>query len=359
MRAQALRRRRQWLAVGLSIALTGIGAFAFSLSRSSNVSAASPPASYFSLLPSGSVLPTETSCAAQVHRSPWEPRIGNTTANRTIPPVSYHVGRDDADWNATWHTKYWPRVTGNFIGTTDEIFQWGACKWGLSDDFIRAEAVQESNWRQDAEGDINGSGSNCITGDTRSPCPTSFGIMQVKWYYHPPIKPSTHPESSWPYIKTSTAFNVDMLGAHMRGCLDGLSTYFGNSSNDLWGCSQSWFSGGYTQGGGSYSAQVRNIMTNRPWLGWADQGGGTTPPTTVSTTTTISPVTTTLPVTTTTQSPTTTTQNTTTTVQSNFTVYACINDYGVIESRRQGVFPQTCGNSSDRRITWSAELHRP
>ena len=34
-----------------------------------------------------------------------------------------------------------PRITGNFTGTTDEIIQWAACKWGWSDNVVRAQAV--------------------------------------------------------------------------------------------------------------------------------------------------------------------------------------------------------------------------
>ena len=35
---------------------------------------------------------------------------------------------------AQLRTRAWPfrRVTGNFTGTTDEIIQWAACKWGFN-----------------------------------------------------------------------------------------------------------------------------------------------------------------------------------------------------------------------------------
>ena len=35
-----------------------------------------------------------------------------------------------------------------WVGTTDEIFQWAACKWGVPDDLLRAVAVRESTWHQ-------------------------------------------------------------------------------------------------------------------------------------------------------------------------------------------------------------------
>ena len=45
------------------------------------------------------------------------------------------------------------RVDGKFTGTTDQILRWGACKWGIDEDVVRAEAVAESHWRQDDAGD--------------------------------------------------------------------------------------------------------------------------------------------------------------------------------------------------------------
>ncbi len=44
-------------------------------------------------------------------------------------------------------------VTGGFSGTTDEILQWAAHKWGIPEDVIRAAAVTESNWNMSHLGD--------------------------------------------------------------------------------------------------------------------------------------------------------------------------------------------------------------
>ena len=103
-----------------------------------------PPAGgYFTTLPPGAALPSESACAALVHRSSWEPRPGNATANHTVPPQPLSLG-NTFDFTASWKSNYLPRVTGNFTGTTDEIIQWAACKWGWSDDVVRAQAVRES-----------------------------------------------------------------------------------------------------------------------------------------------------------------------------------------------------------------------
>src|SRR5579862_8144249 len=77
--------------------------------------------------------PTDAECAAKVHGSTWEPRPENNTPNHTVPPQPNTLG-DFSQWNATWNADYKPRIDGNFTGTTDEIIQWVACKWGWSDE---------------------------------------------------------------------------------------------------------------------------------------------------------------------------------------------------------------------------------
>ena len=79
-----------------------------------------------------------------VHRSTWEPRPENTAANNLTRPQPVNMPNDE-NFNALYQTKYRPRIDGNFTGTTDEIIQWAACKWGVSDDLVRAQAVHESN----------------------------------------------------------------------------------------------------------------------------------------------------------------------------------------------------------------------
>ena len=38
------------------------------------------------------------------------------------------------------------RVTGNFSGSTDEILQWAACKWGVDEDMVRAQAALDGRF---------------------------------------------------------------------------------------------------------------------------------------------------------------------------------------------------------------------
>jgi hypothetical protein len=231
----------------------------------------SPPAAggYFTTLAPGAALPSDATCASEVHASTWEPRPENSVANNTMGPATNTLG-NFSQWNATWNSVDKPRIDGHFTGTTDEIIQWAACKWGLSDDVLRAQAVDESNWRQATTGDVEPrSKGHCVFDDTGSSCPTSFSIIQVKWYYHPAGFASGTPQSSYPWIKTSTAFALDQEAAEMRGCYDGDSTYLGKTAGDLWGCIQDWYSGDWQPGGGAYANRVKGFLASKPWLTWA------------------------------------------------------------------------------------------
>ena len=88
-------------------------------------------------------------------------------------------------------------VNGRFRGTTDEIIQWAAYKWGFRPSVLRAVATVESWWHQSAVGD---------NGD-------SFGLFQVRRPYH-----------CWDacrIARDSTAFNADYYGGILRAYFDG------------------------------------------------------------------------------------------------------------------------------------------
>jgi hypothetical protein len=227
-----------------------------------------PPGGYFQLSEPGTPLPSARQCTARVRRSAWEPRPENEEANRTVPPQPVSLG-EFSQFTDEWNEQYRTRITGNFRGTTDEIIQWAACKWGWSDDIVRAEAVRESEWRMHTEGDVEPRSEGvCTFDDTRDPCPTSFGIMQVKWQFHPEVA-DPRVGSSYPLSKQSTAFNIDLQLAEMRGCYDGMSSYLGDTRGDVWGCLGSWWSGEWhDEGGDRYSGIVQEILDDKPWLDW-------------------------------------------------------------------------------------------
>jgi hypothetical protein len=225
-----------------------------------------PREGYFPTLPPTATLPSEATCDAQVHYSPWEPRPQNNAANHRVPAQPLRI-RNHPAFNATWQSKYRPRVTGNFTGTTEEIIQWAACKWGLADEILRAQAVAETSWRMGLQGDFEPrSNGHCTLGDHRDPCPTSFGILQIRWYFNPDRNPANN---SYPMSKTMTAFSLDYAAAKLRGCYEGWE-YFGDESRgDLWGCLGAWYSGGWHDSAAdAYIERVKTDYDNKPWRHW-------------------------------------------------------------------------------------------
>jgi len=237
---------------------------------------APPPDGYFTLRPVGSYerLPDDAAAAAEVHRSNWEARPGNRRYNAVMPvhltlrPVSDATHAYDPRWN----TYILARITGHFTGTTDEIFQWAAAKWGIPDDLIRTIAYMESDWRQSNYGDDVSDRKQCLPGYQTLPCPVTFGIVGTK---------STNWPGIFPWNRDSTAAAVDVLGGWLRGCYEGWVWWLrdhGNRSRgtyaagDIWGCVGAWYSGNWLDGtvgqksGANYIAQARHWEQRRPWL---------------------------------------------------------------------------------------------
>ncbi len=198
-------------------------------------SAAAP--THFATLPPGSALPSDEQCAAWVRTAP-EIRPQNASYNA----VKGHGAPADPP------APLYARVTGNFTGTTDEILQWGACKWGIDEDIVRAQAAKESYWTQTNVGD-NGE---------------SFGILQVR-----------QPYWGWAFndgngdAKSSTAYNVDAALAARRNCFEGNETWLGGTykAGDIWGCVGLWFSGRwYDAPAETYIKAVQDYLSQKVWL---------------------------------------------------------------------------------------------
>jgi hypothetical protein len=243
-----------------------------------------PPSARFATLPVNAALPSGSTCATQV-RSMTENRPQNATYNNTRGTSPHDLV---------------PRVDGNFVGTTDEILQWAACKWGIDEDWLRAQIVTESWWDQRTVGDT---GNEC----------TSHGVGQVRRCYHDPAFEDEN-------AVRSTAYNVDYTYSVWRSCYNGELTWLNTvergrdyAAGDLLGCMGVWFSGRwYTSAAVDYMNVVQGHFNSRTWTianfdPAVPDGGGPTPTTT---TTTVAPTTTTTvaPTTTTTVAPTTTTQ---------------------------------------------------
>lgn len=157
------------------------------------------------------------------------------------------------------------RIDGNFVGTTDEIIQWGACKWGFDEDHIRAQAYAESSWFAGQLGDC---GHN--TQSRTSGC-ASVGLLQVR----AAALPHTAHPGVWPWAWDSTAMNVDYALAVKRLCYEGLETWLSQVDNhgvsyragDEWGCAGRWFSGGWHDPGSKrYVETVKTRLRQQDWL---------------------------------------------------------------------------------------------
>lgn len=224
---------------------------------------------YFGTLPPGSALPGDEECAARVRRHPWEPRPENYQANHTIPSEV-----NIPEWggvNAAANAAIRPRVTGNFTGTTDEILQWAACKWGFDEDTVRAQAVKESDWRQAATGDWEE--GDCPDKDPGL-CPHSFGLLQVRW------NADRGSRGTFPLARDGTAFAVDYALAAWRSCYEGYDIWLNDLergrpyvAGDEWGCVGRWYAGRwYAHGADEYIDAVRR---HRAALTWRTAGFAT------------------------------------------------------------------------------------
>lgn len=226
----------------------------------------------FNTLPPGTTLADESACAARVRRSTWEPRPDNVTANQRVPTTRQIAQLSSWGPAIGLDTKangLLEQISGNFTGTTDEILQWVACKWGIDEDIVRAEAIVESNWHQDQLGDQTDDQSLCPPGTWNGTfCYQSYSILQIKYFYF---------KSSWPMSRDDTAFSAEYAYGIIRACYEGWMSYLSERiplpgytryhAGDIWGCIGRWYSGGwYDQQAVNYINKVKTALANKAWL---------------------------------------------------------------------------------------------
>jgi autotransporter family porin len=209
-------------------------------------SASSPGAGLVVARP-GSPPLSDAAAARRVVPSSWEPRPQNAAANASVPTsaqlAAFH--RQNVEPYSRW-------VTGDYRGTTDEIIQWAAAKWGLRPDLLRAVAAVETWWVMSFVGNDG----------------TSFGLFQVRTPYH----------CRGPVVcglfRHDTAFNADYYGSIIRSYYDGrqtwLNTVSGNgaayTAGDLWGSIGYWAAGRWhVAAGAAYASHVRADLAERAW----------------------------------------------------------------------------------------------
>ncbi len=203
------------------------------------------------LRPVGSPILTDAQAASHVRKSSWEPRPANTTANHTVPTAAQLANfySYTGQWGSCDNLR--AKVTGNYTGTTDEIIQWAAWKWGLPENVVRSVAVGESWWRMSMVGD-NG---------------MSFGLTQIKnvakWH-----------GGTYPMSQDDTAFNVDywagMVRQYFEGCSAWMKDYSFNgtqyAAGDLWGSIGAWYAGNWhSDAANGYIARIQKYLANKTW----------------------------------------------------------------------------------------------
>ena len=182
--------------------------------------------------------------AKKVKGAGEEVRPENRASNHRVPKRKLL-----AAWRARSEMPYAKYVNGRFEGTTDEIIEWAAYKWGLDEDVLRAVAVVESWWRMSVVGD---------NGD-------SFGLYQVRRPFH-------CWDECW-IARRFTAWNADYYGGIIRAYFDGKMEWLNTvergrdyAAGDLWGSVGAWFSGRwYTQPSVDYIGVVQQRLAERTW----------------------------------------------------------------------------------------------
>jgi hypothetical protein len=236
-------------------------------SMSATARPAEPAPEHFATLRPGATLPSGSQCATWVRARPTaENRRMNLLANAT---TGHHVGPDIYD-DSRSDSRIAPRVDGAFTGSTKDILRWAACKWGIDEDVVFAQAAQESWWKQTVLGDYSTDPARCAPGhgigadDRAGQCPESFGILQDR---HP------YQKSAWPGVLRSTAMNADLAYSIWRGCFEGWEGWLNTeergqpyAKGDLWGCVGRWLSGRWhTAESEDYIGLVKGLKAQRIW----------------------------------------------------------------------------------------------
>jgi hypothetical protein len=207
-----------------------------------------------------------------------ETRSGNVAANNFAPTdaqlqafysTTNQYGQTSVQWNPLY--RYVTGRSGLSNPSTDDLIQWTAHKWGIPEDWIRAQMVVESNWHMNHLGDrttMSSAWYSLYPSQARvagtSDAYQSMGIAQVRWRPDGSVGPGTEP-LRW----QSTAFNLDFYAATIRYYYDGLCNWCGTgySAGQQWNSIGAWYEPSPWNNASqqSYIQKVASALSQRPW----------------------------------------------------------------------------------------------
>ncbi len=210
-------------------------------------------------------LPQSDAAAADCVRQAAETRPRNSGANHYMPTDS-ELASFRGKYNS--NNPLLRSVTGRYTGTTDEIIQWVAHKWGIPEDVVRAQFVQESWWSQTGLGDRrDGVDASLYPPQARIDSDSvyqSMGISQLKWRPDGSMNPGIEP-LRW----KSTAFAADYYAAAVRYYYDGLCNFCGSgySGGQGWQSIGAYYSPRpwWNEGAQWYVSRVQQRLSDRTW----------------------------------------------------------------------------------------------
>jgi hypothetical protein len=195
----------------------------------------------------------------------------NTKAPASAELGAFRTARDSFGRTPADYNRNFGYVTGAAalygLRSTDDIIEWAAYKWGIPEDFVRAQMIMESGWSMLQKGDAR---------DWPTPVAhlypelavidadsvwESLGIAQIRWRHTVPWNPGVEP-LRW----QSTGFALDYSQALIRYYYDGYCDWCGSEyvAGDADGAYRSYVSGSWTDGQW-YADGVRSNAAAKPW----------------------------------------------------------------------------------------------
>jgi hypothetical protein len=205
-------------------------------------------------------------------------RPGNAQYNAYVPTdaqlQAFHAATDDtgslAD-DVVPERRYVTGRPGLSDPSTDDLIQWAAHKWGIPEDWIRAQMAVESWWDQTALGDrqtVSSSWYSLYPPQARiggsSQVYESMGLSQVRWKPDGMVGAGTEP-LRW----KSTAFALDEYAAIIRYFYDGNCRWCGSgySAGQQWPSIGAWYEPlpWWNSSAQWYVGRVQSDLDSRVW----------------------------------------------------------------------------------------------